>query len=304
MPKLPISLSPTLTAAVHRMRGTANIGLVGIVLRFNESDATIRELWSESTGSPANVVNPPSGDREQVYRYNDDNDIARGERPANKVADATGYHAEEILIIAWAALLRDAGLREDQLTHVDIILSKSPCHGVGGTSKLRLHAAAEYLPVGCASKLVEFIRAKSRAIQWHIAFLSLAGSDAASYVPAGGAGVDSIMNTRERELAAAAARQVDYIHNVQPGLERRAAELRTSAQAENTRAATLIDRAKGEAIGAAKKHAKAAQKITTDIRESRTRLYNEARTRSINQAQHGISLLETLINVDIRRWIG
>ena len=63
MPKRPINVSLLLRQAVADMAGQANPGLVGLVVRFNEDDSTIRDLWSEGSNAAKHRHNPHQADR-------------------------------------------------------------------------------------------------------------------------------------------------------------------------------------------------------------------------------------------------
>jgi hypothetical protein len=302
MPKHAIEATPALREAVNEMKRNATADLVGLVMRFNNDDSTLRDLWSEGSNRPKHKYNPHPADRPVMYRYNNDNSLASGTRAVNKVNDIAGFHAEELFIVCWDALLRGASLREDQLRSVDIVLSKSPCHGGTASSMLRTADMPDFMPIGCSSKLHAFILAKDPRIEWRIAFLALAGSDAPNYDPIGGDGVDRLMNARDRQLADAARQQAQYRtqtaprRNVVSELERRfAQQARADAQGLN-----------GQARGLRIKEGGALDR-TANTRDQQTRqqsntLMRDARTTSIATAQAGITLLERLINVDVRRW--
>jgi len=302
MRKSPINVSPALREAVTDMSTKASVQLVGLVLRFNGDDRTIRDLWSEPSNTPKHKYNPHHADRLQVYRHNNDADAGRGERAANKIVDLAGYHAEELLIICWAALLRGSELDENQLRRVDLVLSKSPCCGRAASSMLRLEGNPKYLPIGCAAKLAAFITSKNMAIEWRIAFLALAGSDAPDYTPIGGPGVNRLMSARERELATAAGQQVTYRDTVaQPGLAQ-AAAWRTEAAQLQVQAQNLQGQAKGNAMAGFKKLNQQANVLEQRTQQQTAAMFSTARTQSIGQAQQGIQLLDSLSNVDVRRW--
>lgn len=285
------------------MKAQAGPTLVGLVMRFNEDDSTLRDLWSEGSNAPKHRYNPHVTDRPAMYRYVDDLNPGTGVRTAERVADLAGYHAEELFIACWPALMRGADLREDELRCVEIVLSKSPCHGPTASSKLRLGTTPDYLPIGCASKLASFITAKDMGIEWRIAFLSLAGSDATDYNPIGGTNVDRLMNARDKLQADTAAYQLRYkAVNVPRALEY--ARLQGNfSNAMRTKALTLQGFEKGELMEQAKKESRQSARLIATVRQRTTELLNQARTISIGTAQQGITVLESLPNVDVRRWI-
>lgn len=304
MPKRPINVSHLLRQAVTNMAGQANQALVGLVIRFNEDDTTIRDLWSEGSNAGRHLRNPDQADRAWVRRNRNDANLGLGTRWANKVADTAGYHAEELMIITWPALLRGAGLREDQVQSVDMVLSKSPCYGAAASSKLRLETQGREYGIGCANKLNEFIGTKRRDIQWRLAFLALAGSDAPDYAPVGGGGVDRLMSTRERELAAAAERQVAHRDVVAPAVMRQVGAMRGRAQTLQAVAPLFGGRERGALMTASGAINRQANQAATQVNQRTAQLFIAARTQSIGQAQHGITVLDQRVNVDVRRWVG
>lgn len=302
MKKTPINVSPALRQAVGDMRAKALPQLVGLIMRFNEDDRTIRDLWSEGAGQNKHKHNPHGTDRLQAYRRVNDNDPTAGERAANKVVDAAGYHAEELFIICWDALLRGAELREDQIGTVDLILSKSPCHGASASSAMKLQGINEYFPIGCASKLASFVTSKDQGIEWRIAFLALAGSDAPDYMPIGGSGVDRLMSAREREIAEAALSQVRFRDDGAPTRLQQAAVHEQRAQRLQDQAGELHGRERGDAFGQAKSERQRARTIRSEVDREVQEKFRNARTQSVAQAQSGIAILDRLPNVDVRRW--
>lgn len=304
MAKRPINVSPRLRQAVTDMAGQANAALVGLVIRFNEDDRTVRDLWSEGSNAAKHRHNPHHTDRAQVTRNVNDLAPNGGIRMANKVGDAAGYHAEELMILCWAALLRGAGLAENQVQSVDIVLSKSPCFGAAASSKLRIVNTGREYGIGCANKLVEFIGQKNANIQWRIAFLALAGSDAPNYNPIGGHGVDHLMSARERQLADAAERQVVHRDVVAPAQLRHANALRARGQTLTAIAPLFQGQARGALFQNGTRLNNQGVQLANQVGQRTTLMFNQARTQSIGQAQHGITVLDQRRNVDIRRWVG
>jgi len=316
MPKTPINVTESLRRAVADMSEKTNVALVGLVLRFNGDDDSIRTMWSEASNQKAHPDNPGAADRGLVWRLNKDEDPVAGERPTSPVADKAGYHAEELLIACWPVLLRGADLREEQVRAVDLILSKSPCYGAKGSSPLRVEPQSERLPAGCASKLASFVRAKSTQIEWRIAFLALAGSDAPSYTPIGGERIDRLMSERERELATHAQRQVESqaklpleaVLNARRVLEALPQPLRPGLARVGK--VPSIDPAANEnpqekkARLDANKAIASYNKAVASLNTAATSNLNAARLPSIRLAQEGIVVLDRLPNVDVRRWTG
>lgn len=300
MPKRAIQATPAFRQAVTDMQAKAGPNTVGLVMRFNEDDTTLRDLWSEGSNAPKHRDNPHPADRPDMWR----NDLpGGGQRLANKVNDQRGYHAEELFIACWPALLRGADLREAQLRCVELVISKSPCHGHSGSSELRLGGNPVYLPMGCSSKLATFVCGKDMRIEWRVAFLSLNGSDANSYEPIGGLGVDRLMSARERQIADAAAQQVRYqTINAPRALE--FARLQTNmAILMRQRANQLNGDDRGLLMNQARAESMAAVNLRAGVQQRSTALLTQARTLSVGVAQQGIALLERLPNVDVRRWI-
>lgn len=300
MPKRAIQATPAFRQAVTDMQAKAGPNTVGLVMRFNEDDTTLRDLWSEGSNSPKHRDNPHPADRPDMWR----NDLpGGGPRLANKVNDQRGYHAEEMFIACWPALLRGADLQERQLRCVELVISKSPCHGNSGSSELRLGGNPVYLPIGCSSKLSAFVCGKDMRIEWRIAFLSLNGSDANSYVPIGGLDVDRLMSARERQIADAAAQQVHFRSIGAPIMRSFALRLGRRAAATQANALTLAGNARGPLMAQARADRLAAGNLNAAVAQQSAALLNQARTLSIGVAQQGIAVLERLPNVDVRRWI-
>jgi len=300
VPKRAIQPTPAFRQAVEDMQAKAGPNTVGLVMRFNEDDSTLRDLWSEGSNAPKHKYNPHAADRPEMWRC----DLpGGGSRRANKVGDVRGYHAEEIFIACWPALLRGADLQENQLHCVELALSKSPCYGNSGSSLLRLANAPRYMPVGCSSKLSEFVQSKGRQIEWRIAFLSLNGSDATSYVPIGGFSVDRLMSARERQIADAADRQVRFQSVAAPQMRGHALHLNNRAAVFEMVAPRLNGPARGTLMSMAREEKQAARDLLAGVNQRSIALANQARTLSVGVAQQGIALLEGLPNVDVRRWI-
>ncbi|MET3177366.1 UNVERIFIED_ORG: hypothetical protein ABIC43_000505 [Variovorax guangxiensis] len=300
MPKRAIQPTPAFRQAVDDMQAKAGPNTVGLVMRFNEDDSTLRDLWSEGSNAPKHKYNPHPADRPDMWR----NDLPNGgQRLANKVNDQRGYHAEEIFIACWPALLRGADLAEAQLRCVELVISKSPCHGRSGSSELRLGANPVYLPMGCSSKLSEFVQSKDRRIEWRVAFLSLNGSDATSYDPIGGPGFDRLMSAREREIADAADRQVRFQSVAAPRMRSHALHLNNRAAVFEMVAPGLNGPARGTLMTMAREERQAARDLLARVNQRSIALATQARTSSVGVAQQGIAVLERLPNVDVRRWI-
>lgn len=300
MPKRAIQPTPAFRQAVDDMQAKAGPNTVGLVMRFNEDDSTLRDLWSEGSNAPKHKYNPHPADRPEMWRC----DLPDGgSRRANKVNDIRGYHAEEIFIACWPALLRGADLQENQLRCVELALSKSPCYGDSGSSLLRLANTPRYMPVGCSSKLYEFVLAKDMRIEWRIAFLSLNGSDATSYAPIGGIGVDRLMSARERQIADAAVQQVRYQAVDAPRALEFARLQANMSTLMRQRANQLNGHDKGLLMNEARAENQAAIALRARVQQRSTALQTQARPLSVGVAQQGIALLEGLPNVDVRRWI-
>lgn len=300
MPKRAIQPTPAFRQAVDDMQAKAGPNTVGLVMRFNEDDSTLRDLWSEGSNAPKHKYNPHPADRPEMWRC----DLpGGGSRRANKVGDVRGYHAEEIFIACWPALLRGADLQENQLRCVELALSKSPCYGNSGSSLLRLANAPRYMPVGCSSKLSEFVQSKARQIEWRIAFLSLNGSDATSYDPIGGLDVDRLMSARERQIANAAAQQVRFQSIGAPIMRSFALRLGIRAAATQAHALTQPGNARGPLMAQARADRVLSGNLTAAVDQQSLALQTQARTLSVGVAQQGIAVLESLPNVDVRRWI-
>lgn len=299
MPKRAIQPTLAFRQAVADMQAKAGPNTVGLVMRFNEDDSTLRDLWSEGSNAPKHRDNPHQADRPEMWRC----DLpGGGSRRANKINDVRGYHAEEIFIACWPALLRGADLREDQLRCVELALSKSPCYGNSGSSLLRLANTPRYMPIGCSSKLYEFVLGKDMRIEWRIAFLSLNGSDATSYDPIGGFGVDRLMSARERQIADAADRQVRFHSVTAPLMRNRAVRLNNRAAVFEMVAPRLNGPARGALMTMAREEKQAARDVLGRVNQQSIALANQARTLSVGVAQQGIAVLESLPNVDVRRW--
>lgn len=301
----------SLLIAVPLMAAGATVQRVGLVLRFNNDDTTVRTMWSESPSTVADVANPPNGDRSPMYRPQSDLLPLGPRRSVPPSNDIAGFHAEELLISAWTAILRDAGILEGNLRNVDLVLSKSPCHGPSGSSPLSLTLGGQLFPQGCAGKLAEFVKTKPRIIRWRVFFLSLAGSHATSYQQRG-YGFRRLMNEEELELARAARAHVFQRDVLDPIQARTAQNWRDASMFAQQRGALIRDspflkkthgKDIGPAFSASKKYGQLSHGVEREREERARELWEQARFSSVRQAQSGISVLETVFNIDCRRWL-
>ena len=178
--------------AISAMQGHLGIDQVGLVMRWNKRPDLIWTIYSERMNEP-DALNIPPDKRQHIDRRNgdanEDNEIFT---PSSSVVYQIGCHAEEIMIANWtyfeletAALILAEGLaRQDpssdgpvvtekfKLTEVDLVLSKSPCHGPGGSQPLV--CGVHVYGTGCAMKLYQFCSLdRFSAVQFRIFYCAL-----------------------------------------------------------------------------------------------------------------------------------
>lgn len=309
-----------LTNAVQAMAANANRNRVGLVVRFNEDDTTLRTVWSESPDAVADNANPPNLERRNMWRPINDSNPTGPRRLAPKSNDPTGYHAEELLMSAWDAILAGANLG-GPLRTVELVLSKSPCHGPSGSSPLAFGAADPMLPQGCAGKLAAFIQSLNLVhvgVAWRIWFLTLAGSQTDSYARVGVGSPSTHMTAEDRRLANASAAQVAYrdsrarlqqirlgqLHREASDLHRQSMDVKKRLMSADRPQFGHLGRSLGAHGKAMKKHNRSAGRIEDADRRQTATLMQDARYVSVRQAQAGIVKLEMIQNVDCRRWTG
>lgn len=302
--------------AVAAMARLATVEQVGLVIRWNTDDARVLTLWSESPDHGVAGGNPPVEVRPAMFRPNH-----AGWRSASKVSDIAGYHAEELMIACWPRLLAAVELPPDEVVRVDMVLSKSPCFGDKGSSPLKVvHDEVDSTyGSGCSRKLHEFISGKPRRIDWRLFYIALAGASATSYENLGYSGHRGLMTDEELELDMWRRLHVWYRDTIRPNMQGFAdfwMEMARADTEEFTRIKlrlgtdkSLSGTAKQElvtALQAAQKKAKSDQRhatrIQTDVRDTMHEYRDRGRLTSLYQAQQGIQLLQSLVNVDVNRW--
>lgn len=173
--------------AIRAMRAHAVNDKVGLVMRWNKRPDLIWTIYSEFLNQ-VDVLNIPVDERAPFERCNGD---AREESevftPMDRPTPQVGCHAEEILIVNWthfelqvvASILARGepavdGLRTERfrLREVDLVLSKSPCTGPGGSQPLRV--GVHTYGTGCSMKLWNFCgQPRFRDVQWRIFYCGL-----------------------------------------------------------------------------------------------------------------------------------
>jgi hypothetical protein len=182
-----------LRAAIAAMRQHAVDDKVGLVMRWNKRDDMIWTLYSEFKDKPdpknirpeqraifKRLIGDGGGDNEQF-------------RDAPSTA-LIGCHAEEILVVNWKHFeLQAVGIilaqamgkwepapwarvplktEKFKLREVDLVLSKSPCHGPGGSQALQV--GVHQYGTGCAMKLVRFCGLPQFSdVTWRIFYCAL-----------------------------------------------------------------------------------------------------------------------------------
>lgn len=179
--------------AITAMRAHAVNDKVGLVMRWNKRTDMIWTIYSEFLNQ-VDALNIPVDQRARFERWNGDaqeeNEVFT---PAVTVSQV-GCHAEEIMIVNWsyfeleaaATILAQALGREEPapwadvqlrterfaLTEVDLVLSKSPCTGPGGSQPLSV--GVHTYGTGCSMKLWNFCaQPRFRNVQWRIFYCGL-----------------------------------------------------------------------------------------------------------------------------------
>jgi hypothetical protein len=303
--------------AVAAMAGLARDDLVGLVVRFNGNDNHVATLWSEGSGSGCGAGNPDAAGRPNMFRLNDDNAPDKGMRSALKISDPAGYHSEELLIACWSGILGRFSLVESALTRVEMVLSKSPCFREAGSSPLIVSGTSDIrYGVGCSKKLYEFIRARSRAIHWNIYYIAVAGAQAGDYTFIGYSGHRGLMTSEELQLDMWRRLNVWYRDNMRedmlsfaefytqlatPGDEQMKA-IQSKLREKSTSNKAELSKQLGVLKKQVDKDKRQAETIRKDV-EAKTRdFFANARLISLYNAQRGISMLQSLVNVDVVRW--
>lgn len=178
--------------AIAAMKTHLGVDQVGLVMRWNKRSDLIWTIYSETMDIP-DALNIPPQQRTVIDRRNGD---AREDlevfSPATSVVSQIGCHAEEIMIANWtyfetdtvakileAALQNraadsDAPLATEKfkLTEVDLVLSKSPCSGPGGSQPLV--CGVHIYGTSCTMKLYRFCSLPQfSAVQWRIFYCAL-----------------------------------------------------------------------------------------------------------------------------------
>jgi hypothetical protein len=180
--------------AIRAMQQHAVGDKVGLVMRWNRRDDMIWTIYSEFMNQP-NPNNIPPSERRRFERvqgnYQEENETFT---PSQTPTAQIGCHAEEILIVNWTwfeldavqlILARALGQAEPapwanvplqterfRLQEVDLVLSKSPCHGPGGSQALRV--GVNTYGTGCAMKLWRFCaEQRFENVQWRIFYAAL-----------------------------------------------------------------------------------------------------------------------------------
>jgi hypothetical protein len=180
--------------AIRQMRARAINDKVGLVMRWNKRDDMIWTIYSEFLNQ-VDPLNIPPQERARFERRDGDHQEENERfRPSATPTAPIGCHAEEIMIVNWvhyeleavAVILAQAigraepapwanvRLRTERfvLREVDLVLSKSPCHGPGGSQPLR--SAGNDYGTGCSMKLWRFCSLpKFSNVRWRIFYCAL-----------------------------------------------------------------------------------------------------------------------------------
>ena len=177
--------------AVERMRSTLMPNQVGLVMRWNERSDLVWSVFSEATAQDDRNI--PVKERSAYIRRNGD-----GGGDVEICTESTapfrpfGMHAEELMLCNWQWFERDAAELDElqflgraepapwlvpqplppafTLSTVDIILSKSPCYGPGGSQAMQV-GGVDY-GTSCAMKLRKFFSDRP-LITWRLFYLAI-----------------------------------------------------------------------------------------------------------------------------------
>ncbi|HMD20088.1 MAG TPA: hypothetical protein VKH40_07185 [Alloacidobacterium sp.] len=266
--------------AIQEMRNHSNDDTVGLVVRWDQDDNRMWTFYS----SPRAAAIPPGLSPVEMSTFNrqvwDSGD--KKYKPGGQSA-AEGFHAEEIMLLSWENLLKSqrVGNADYYPSTVELVLSKSPCNGDSGSAPIEIMYSGgtfEFKKNGCATKLAEFIQTQL-VKKWIIRYYDLGGSKSYSTdkdrLDAGAQYVPKL----EKVLSDAAAMKANWQQNVPQKMSKAPAEVQKGAV--NRAADALLDK--------------------FEKKPDNVELYNKMRLVSVYQAQHGISILERITNVDISR---
>lgn len=180
--------------AITQMRSHLGVNQVGLVMRWNKRSDMIWTIFSKTIDTP-DAHNIPPTERTLIDRRNGDgNGDNEVFTPSTSRVAQIGCHAEEIMIANWTHYELDAaatvlatalGEREPapwsreplrtekfRLREVDLVLSKSPCTGPGGSQPLV--CGVHTYGTSCAMKLYQFCSLPKFAdVQWRIFYCAL-----------------------------------------------------------------------------------------------------------------------------------
>ncbi len=178
-------VTPQLRAAMRNLLDDAG-NIVGLVLRFDNDDASIRTFWSESYMEtpgldPASLrrlaveridIKPRSVQLVSESLVNNTHHInariVQARSPSSAPA-VMGGHAEEIMIRSWPLAEKEYGRTPKT---VDIVLTHSPCLDQSGAFRMN---GSEW-PLGCGPKLYRLATDRAYVAQWRIAYFKYYGN--------------------------------------------------------------------------------------------------------------------------------
>ena len=304
----------TLKTAALAMARSATDEKVGLVIRFNGDDSKLVTIWSEGSGEGLGEGNPTIQNRPAMFRPTE---VENQWRAANKVSDAAGYHAEELMIACWDYLLTQVTLLESAITTVEMVLSKSPCYGIKGSSPLKLPVDTIF-ESGCSKKLEKFIKSKSKTIKWYINYIALAGAKTVKYDWIGYSGHRGFMTREELDLDMWRRLNVWYRDNIKSDMlsfadfweklsgerseELQKLKLQLGNKSLGKSEKDVLVKKLQTYVSEMKKFSKHSLGLKTEVRDKSNEFVEKARLSSLYTAQHGISLLQCIINVDVNRW--
>lgn len=272
--------------AVQNMISQSTDIVIGLVVRWDEDDSLVWTFWSvgpsksfPKSASPVFIAPFTRIRRDFLANNSGHEDHHLG------LSFDLGLHAEEVLLLSWENLLnvvrQSKGKPEYYPKRVDLVLSKSPCHGDSGSSPLTIRFSNGVLGfnhTGCAYKLRDFM--KSQPVKkWSLRYFDLAGSKSSSSDTDRHLAGQNYWRTRSTINP---LHQTD-IQNWRNFIPRKQQGSKVPHRIQKGSADRVIE----------KRH-------QTRLNELEF-IHRGMRSMSVAQAQHGIAILEQLVNVDVER---
>jgi hypothetical protein len=258
--------------------------VIGMVVSFDQIDNLTWTFWS--SGPNTRVV--PEGLTAAAFtRYS--RTFTPVVTDTQVAADSLGFHAEELFILCWDSLLRVARERQGNPAYIPgvvwLVLSKSSCTGQVASSPLRIGDVL--YPHSCCMKFRDFIGGQVLIPKWKIRYYNLAGSKTAS---------------SDLSRHNAAVHPDTGLEALRAKKEQIDAEFEVKFRNWRQHIPKKYERAGPNQEGLVRGHLKAERiKAFTANQVAMNALRDRMRSLSVAQAQIGISMLETIVKVDIRR---